>query len=71
VIIDDLSSVNLGPEQNGRKATHKRLPVGDTINYIRGPHTFKVGAEAKKYIARTNGCRAHVANGTIRLSRNS
>src|SRR5882762_8195068 len=56
VIIDDLSSVNLGPEQNGPQSyTQNVYQWADTINYVRGPHTFKVGAEAKKYIAPTNG----------------
>jgi len=59
VIIDDLSSVNLGPEQNGPQSyTQNVYQWADTINYIRGPHTFKVGAEAKKYIAPTNGLAA-------------
>ena len=56
VIIDDLSSVNIGPEQNAPQSyTQNVYQWADTINYIRGAHTFKVGAEAKKYIAPTNG----------------
>jgi hypothetical protein len=55
VIIDDLSSVNVGPEQNAPQSyTQNVYQWADTINYIRGPHTFKVGVEAKKYIAPTN-----------------
>src|SRR6202171_2759646 len=56
VIIDDLSSVNVGPEQNAPQSyTQNVYQWADTINYIRGAHTFKFGAEAKKYIAPTNG----------------
>jgi hypothetical protein len=56
VIIDDLSSVNIGPEQNAPQSyTQNVYQWADTINYIRGPHTIKFGAEVKKYIAPTNG----------------
>src|SRR5467141_2233359 len=56
VIINDLSSVNTGPEQHAPQSyTQNVYQWADTINYIRGAHTFKVGAEAKKYIAPTNG----------------
>jgi carboxypeptidase family protein len=56
VIIDDLAALNLGPDQNAPQSyTQNVYQWADTINYIRGPHTFKVGAEAKKYIAPTNG----------------
>jgi hypothetical protein len=56
VLIGDLSSANIGPEQNAPQSyTQNVYQWADTINYIRGPHTFKVGAEAKKYIAPTNG----------------
>jgi carboxypeptidase family protein len=56
VIIDDLSSLNLGPEQNAPQSyTQNVYQLADTITYIRGPHTFKMGLEGKKYIAPTNG----------------
>jgi hypothetical protein len=56
VLINDLSSVNVGPEQNAPQTyTQNVYAWADTINYIRGPHTIKFGAEAKKYIAPTNG----------------
>ncbi len=56
VIIDDLSSANIGPEQNAPQSyTQNVYAWADTINFIRGAHTFKFGAEAKKYIAPTNG----------------
>jgi hypothetical protein len=56
VIINDLSSANIGPEQNAPQSyTQNVYQWADTINYVRGPHTLKFGAEAKKYIAPTNG----------------
>src|ERR1700682_2502005 len=56
VIIDDLSSVNVGPEQNAPQSyTQNVYQLADTINYIRGAHAFKLGVEGKKYIAPTNG----------------
>jgi Carboxypeptidase regulatory-like domain len=56
VIIDDLDQVLLGPEQNAPQSyTQNVYQWADTVNYIRGPHTFKVGIEVKKYIAPTNG----------------
>src|SRR6266404_4660196 len=56
VIIDDLSSLNLGPEQNAPQSyTQNVYQLADTITYIGGPHTFKMGLEGKKYIAPTNG----------------
>jgi len=55
VIIDDLSSANIGPEQNAPQSyTQNVYQLADTINFIRGPHTFKIGVEGKKYIAPTN-----------------
>lgn len=56
VIINDLSSVNIGPEQNAPQSyTQNVYQWADTINYVRGRHTLKFGAEVKKYIAPTNG----------------
>jgi len=56
VIIDDLSAVNIGPEQNAPQSyTQNVYQWADTINYVRGPSTFKFGVEVKKYIAPTNG----------------
>src|SRR5467141_328521 len=56
VIINDLSSVNTGPEQHAPQSyTQNVYAWADTINYIHGAHTLKFGAEAKKYIAPTNG----------------
>jgi len=56
VIIDDLDQVLIGPEQNAPQTyTQNVYQWADTVNYIRGPHTFKVGVEVKKYIAPTNG----------------
>src|ERR1700682_1799289 len=56
VIIDDLSSVLVGPEQNAPQSyTQNVYQLADTINYIRGAHSFKLGVEAKKYISPTNG----------------
>ena len=56
VIIDDLSAVNIGPEQNAPQSyTQNVYQLADTVNYIRGAHAFKVGVEGKKYIAPTNG----------------
>jgi outer membrane receptor protein involved in Fe transport len=56
VIIDDLSTVNVGPEQNGPQSyTQNAYSLSDTVNYVRGPHSLKFGIEGKKYIAPTNG----------------
>jgi Carboxypeptidase regulatory-like domain/TonB dependent receptor len=56
VIIDDLGSVNIGPEQNGPQSYIQNVyHLSDTVNYIRGAHSFKFGIEGKKYIAPTNG----------------
>src|SRR6267378_3894927 len=56
VIIDDLDQVLIGPEQNAPQTyTQNVYQWADTVNYIRGPHSFKVGVEVKKYIAPTNG----------------
>jgi hypothetical protein len=56
VIIDDLSSANIGPEQNAPQSyTQNVYAWADTINFIQGAHTIKVGVEAKKYIAPTDG----------------
>src|ERR1700676_2771325 len=56
VIIDDLSTVNVGPEQNAPQSyTQNAYSISDTVNYVRGPHSFKFGVEGKKYIAPTNG----------------
>ena len=56
VIIDDLSSVNIGPEQNAPQIyTQNVYQLADTVNYVRGAHSFKFGIEGKKYIAPTNG----------------
>src|SRR6266852_5484597 len=56
VINDDLDQVLIGPEQNAPQSyTQNVYQWADTINYIRGPHSFKVGVEVKKYIAPTNG----------------
>jgi hypothetical protein len=56
VIIDDLSSVNVGPEQNAPQSyTQNVYQLADTFNYIRGPHSLKFGIEGKKYIAPTDG----------------
>jgi Carboxypeptidase regulatory-like domain/TonB dependent receptor len=56
VIIDDLTSANIGPEQNAPQSyTQNVYQLADTINYIRGAHSFKLGVEAKKYISPTNG----------------
>jgi Carboxypeptidase regulatory-like domain/TonB dependent receptor len=56
VIIDDLSSVNVGPEQNAPQSyIQNAYQLADTFNYIRGPHSFKFGIEGKKYIAPTDG----------------
>lgn len=56
VIIDDLSSVNVGPEQNAPQSyTQNVYALGDTINYILGAHSFKAGIEGKQYISPTNG----------------
>jgi hypothetical protein len=56
VIIDDLSSVNIGPEQNAPQSYIQNVyAIGDTVNYIRGAHSFKFGIEGKKYIAPTDG----------------
>lgn len=56
VIIDDLSSVNIGPEQNAPQSYIQNVyHLADTVNYIRGAHSFKFGVEGKKYIAPTNG----------------
>jgi len=44
------SSLNLGPEQNAPQSyTQNVYQLADTITYIRGPHTFKMGLEGKKY----------------------
>jgi len=56
VIIDDLSTVNIGPEQNAPQSyTQNVYQLADTLNYIRGKHSFKFGVEGKKYISPTNG----------------
>ena len=56
VIIDDLSSVNVGPEQNAPQGYIQNVyQLADTINYIRGAHSFKAGIEGKQYISPTNG----------------
>jgi carboxypeptidase family protein/TonB-dependent receptor-like protein len=56
VIIDDLSTVNIGPEQNAPQSyTQNVYQLADTLNYIRGKHSFKFGIEGKKYISPTNG----------------
>jgi Carboxypeptidase regulatory-like domain/TonB dependent receptor len=56
VIIDDLSSVDLGPEQNAPQSYIQNVyQLADTVNYIRGAHSFKFGVEGKKYIAPTTG----------------
>jgi len=56
VIIDDLSSVNVGPEQNAPQGYIQNVyQLGDTLNYIRGAHSFKFGIEGKQYISPTNG----------------
>ena len=56
VIIDDLSSVNVGPEQNAPQSYIQNVyQLADTFNYIRGPHSLKFGIEGKKYIAPTDG----------------
>src|SRR5258705_977614 len=56
VIIDDLSTVNIGPEQNAPQSYIQNVyQLGDTLNYVRGSHSFKFGIEGKKYISPTNG----------------
>ena len=56
VIIDDLASANIGPETNAPQSYIQNVyQLADTLNYIRGAHTFKFGVEGKKYIAPTNG----------------
>ena len=56
VIIDDLSTVNVGPEQNAPQSYIQNVyQLADTFNYIRGSHSLKFGVEGKKYIAPTNG----------------
>src|SRR6266481_3131127 len=56
VIIDDLSTVNIGPEQNAPQSyIQNTYQLADTFNYIRGSHSFKFGVEGKKYISPTNG----------------
>jgi carboxypeptidase family protein/TonB-dependent receptor-like protein len=56
VIIDDLSTVNIGPEQNAPQSyTQNVYQLADTLNYIRGKHSLKFGIEGKKYISPTNG----------------
>lgn len=56
VTIDDLTSVILGPEQNAPQSYIQNVyQLSDTVNYIRGAHSFKFGVEGKKYIAPTNG----------------
>src|SRR5882724_10150838 len=56
VIIDDLSTVNIGPEQNAPQSYIQNVyQLADTFNYIRGSHSLKFGVEGKKYIAPTNG----------------
>jgi len=56
VIVDDLSSVNVGPEQNAPQSYIQNVyQLADTFNYIRGSHSFKFGVEGKKYIAPTDG----------------
>jgi hypothetical protein len=56
VIIDDLNTVNIGPEQNAPQSYIQNVyQLADTVNYIRGKHSFKLGIEGKKYIAPTVG----------------
>jgi hypothetical protein len=56
VTIDDLSSVTLGPEANAPQSYIQNVyQLSDTLNYIRGRHSFKFGVEGKKYISPTNG----------------
>ncbi|HEY2351091.1 MAG TPA: TonB-dependent receptor, partial [Candidatus Acidoferrum sp.] len=56
VIVDDLSSANIGPEQNAPQSyTQNVYQLADTLTYIRGAHSLKLGVEAKKYISPTNG----------------
>ena len=56
VIVDDLSSVNVGPEQNAPQSYIQNVyQLSDTFNYIRGSHSLKFGVEGKKYIAPTDG----------------
>jgi len=56
VIIDDLSSVNVGPEQNAPQSYIQNVyQLADILNYVRGSHSLKFGIEGQKYIAPTNG----------------
>jgi hypothetical protein len=56
VIIDDLASANIGPEQNAPQSyTQNVYQLADTLNYIQGRHSFKFGVEGKKYISPTTG----------------
>jgi hypothetical protein len=56
VIIDDLASANIGPEQNAPQSYIQNVyQLANTLNYIQGRHSFKFGIEGKKYIAPTNG----------------
>src|SRR5258708_1463606 len=56
VIVGDLSTVNVGPEQNAPQSYIQNVyQLADTFNYIRGSHSFKFGVEGKKYIAPTDG----------------
>jgi hypothetical protein len=55
VEIDELGS-NLGPNGLAPQGyTQNVYQWVDNISYIRGKHTFKFGAEVRKYIAPTNG----------------
>src|SRR6266436_8498389 len=56
VLIDDLSTVNIGPEQNAPQSyIQNTYQLADTLSYVRGSHSFKFGVEGKKYISPTNG----------------
>ena len=56
VLIDDLSTVNIGPEQNAPQSyIQNTYQLADTLSYVRGAHSLKLGIEGKKYISPTNG----------------
>lgn len=52
ITLDDLASVNIGPDPNAPQGAHQNLyQINDNISWMLGKHNVKFGIEGRKYIS--------------------
>jgi hypothetical protein len=52
ITLDDLGNLNIGPDPNAPQfSTNNLYQVVDNVSWTHGNHTFKFGAEGRKYIS--------------------